>query len=392
MKIKKDFLGALLGMAAGVISCTVFNGCASKQETAGPELFPSANFDTILNGSQVSLYTLTNANGMAVQVTNYGARIVDLWVPSKTGDFKDVVWGYSNIKDYLDSPDVYSGPVVGRYGNRIAKGQFVLEGDMAYRLTINDGENHIHGGSNGLWNRVWTAREFTNDSGEQSVEMTYFSPNGEEGYPGNMNIKVTYTVGNENALRIDYEATTDATTIINLTSHSYFNLHGTSSKSTNSHILTLNADAFTPTDEELIPTGDITNVENTPLDFRQPTAIGERIDADYEPMHFAKGYDHNWILNKKSDEISLAASLYEPETGIVMNVLTDQPAIQFYSGNFMNGTETGKRGDKHNFRTGVALETQNYPDAPNHSNFPSAVLKPGETYNHVCIYEFGVQE
>lgn len=391
MKIKKIFVSTILCVLMGAMYGVVVSGCAHKAEPQKPEVFPASNFDTILHGLQVSLYTLTNQNGMAVQVTNYGARIVDLWVPSKNGDFKDVVWGYSNIKDYLDSPDVYSGPVVGRYGNRIAKGRFVLDGEE-YQLTINDGENHIHGGSNGLWNRIWTARQYTNDDGEEAVEMTYFSPDGEEGYPGNMNIKVTYTVGNENTLRIDYEATSDATTIVNLTSHSYFNLHGTSAKSTNSHILTLNADSFTPTDAELIPTGDITRVENTPLDFRQPTAIGERIEADYEPLHFAKGYDHNWILNKTSNEISLAASLYEPETGIVMNVLTDQPAIQFYSGNFMNGTETGKRGDKHNYRTGVALETQNYPDAPNHSNFPSAVLKPGDTYKHVCIYEFGVQE
>ncbi len=391
MKIKKIFVSTILCVLMGAMYGVVVSGCAHKVEPQKPELFPASNFDTILHGLQVSLYTLTNQNGMAVQVTNYGARIVDLWVPSKNGDFKDVVWGYSNIKDYLDSPDVYSGPVVGRYGNRIAKGRFVLDGEE-YQLTINDGENHIHGGSNGLWNRIWTARQYTNDDGEEAVEMTYFSPDGEEGYPGNMNIKVTYTVGNENTLRIGYEATSDATTIVNLTSHSYFNLHGTSAKSTNSHILTLNADSFTPTDAELIPTGDITRVENTPLDFRQPTAIGERIEADYEPLHFAKGYDHNWILNKTSNEISLAASLYEPETGIVMNVLTDQPAIQFYSGNFMNGTETGKRGDKHNYRTGVALETQNYPDAPNHSNFPSAVLKPGDTYKHVCIYEFGVQE
>lgn len=391
MKIKKIFVSTILCVLMGAMYGVVVSGCAHKVEPQKPELFPASNFDTILHGLQVSLYTLTNQNGMAVQVTNYGARIVDLWVPSKNGDFKDVVWGYSNIKDYLNSPDVYSGPVVGRYGNRIAKGRFVLDGEQ-YQLTINDGQNHIHGGSNGLWNRIWSARQYTNDDGEEAVEMTYFSPDGEEGYPGNMNIKVTYTVGNENTLRIGYEATSDATTIVNLTSHSYFNLHGTSAKSTNSHILTLNADSFTPTDAELIPTGDITRVENTPLDFRQPTAIGERIEADYEPLHFAKGYDHNWILNKTSNEISLAASLYEPETGIVMNVLTDQPAIQFYSGNFMNGTETGKRGDKHNYRTGVALETQNYPDAPNHSNFPSAVLKPGETYKHVCIYEFGVQK
>lgn len=382
---KKGFLAVI------VLAVFFATGCVPKHNSKGVELFASEAFDTVIDGKGVSLYTLTNPSGMSAQITNYGARIVALWVADKNGGFQDVVWGFPNIKGYLESPDVFSGPVVGRYGNRIAKGQFTLD-DQQFQLTLNNGNNHIHGGTNGLWNRVWEAERYDNEKGEQAVVMTYFSPDGEEGYPGNMNIKVTYTLTLDNTLAIDYEATTDAPTIINLTSHAYFNLHGTSASSTNSHILRINADSYTPTDAELIPTGDVTYVAKTPLDFRTPTPIGERIEEDYEALKMGSGYDHNWVLNKVPKDVTTAAIVYEPSTGIEMAVITDQPGLQFYSGNFMNGTETGKRGDKHNFRTGIALETQNYPDAPNHPNFPSAVLRPGETYKHVCIYAFSVKD
>ena len=367
----------------------LFSACTSSKKTV--QLFPKSNFDTIFDGKKVSVYTLKNANGMAVQITNYGARIVDLWVPDKDGDFKDVVWGFENISGYLNATDLFAGPIVGRYGNRIAKGQFKLDG-KSYQLTLNNNGNHLHGGINGFYKKVWDARPFKNDKGEDALELTYLSPSHEEGYPGNLKIKVIYAVTPKNELTINYEATTDSTTIINPTSHVYFNLHGTTAQSSNSHIVTIFADKYTPTDSLLIPTGEIANVENTPLDFRKPTAVGKRIKDDFMALKYGKGYDHNFILNKKAGEVSLAATVYEPETGIIMNVSTDQPAIQFYSGNFMDGKDTGKRGDKHNYRTGIALEAQNYPDAPNHANFPTAVLKPGQTYRQTSIYAFDIKK
>ena len=373
-----------------LLGALLLAACCNKYPTTA-ETIDAQAFDTTLNGQKVSLYTLHNAKVMTAQITNYGARIVALWVPDAKGRFRDVVWGFSSIADYLNSADHFCGPIVGRYGNRIAHGQFAL-GDLTYQLTVNDGENHLHGGSEGLWSRVWTARSFTDSAQCEAVEMSYLSPNGEEGYPGNLMVKVTYTLLPTNALRIDYRATCDTTTIINLTSHSYFNLHGTSRLSTNTHLLQINADSFTPTDKGLIPTGEVAPVAGTPLDFTTPTAIGQRIESDCEPLRLSKGYDHNWVLRHTGQTLQTAAEVYEPESGIIMRVTTDQPALQFYSGNFMDGTQVGKRGDRHNFRTGIALETQNYPDAPNHANFPSALLHAGETYTHTCIYSFDVRK
>ncbi len=374
-----------------VAGALMLTACTTGTQKAPYELIAADAFDTTLNGRSVQLYTLVNKQGMAAQITNYGARLVSLWVPAADGSFKDVVWGYETIADYLDAgTDVYSGPVVGRYGNRINKGQFTLDG-KSYQLTINDGENHLHGGSGGFWSKVWQGGVVTNADSSQSVVLTYESPDGEEGYPGNLTITVMYTLTNDNQLVLNYEATTDAPTVINPTSHSYFNLHGTTAQSTNSHILQINADSFTPTDAGLIPTGEIAPVEGTPLDFRQPTAIGERIEADFEPMKLAKGYDHNWVLNKANGQFGEAAVVYEPATGIVMTVSTDQPGMQFYSGNFMDGKDVGKRGDLHSFRTGVAFETQNFPDAPNHPEFPNPVLRPGETYTQTCVYAFSTK-
>jgi len=380
--MKKTFLSFL-------ILVLVFSACTGNKKNA--QLFPQSNFDTIVDSKKVSLYTLKNANGMTAQVTNYGARLVDLWVADKSGDFKDVIWGFENIKGYLHANDLFAGPIVGRYGNRIGKGQFTLDG-KSYQLTLNNNGHHLHGGINGFYKKVWDARPFKNDKGEDAVELTYLSPADEEGYPGNLTIKVTYAITANNELTINYSATTDAATIINPTSHCYFNLHGTTAQSSNSHVLTIFADKYTPTDSLLIPTGEIVTVENTPLDFRKPTAVGERIKTDFMALKYGKGYDHNFVLNKKAGEITLAAEVFEPATGIVMKVSTDQPAIQFYSGNFMDGKDTGKRGDKHDYRTGIALEAQNYPDAPNHANFPTAVLKPGETYKQVSIYAFEIKK
>lgn len=367
----------------------IFSAC--NQNTKQATLLPASNFDTTLLNKKVTLYTLKNENGTTAQITNYGARIVALWVADKSGEFKDVVWGFETIADYLKATDKYAGPVVGRYGNRIGKGQFTLE-EKNYQLTLNNNGNQLHGGPGGFYTKVWDARQFKNANNEDALELIYLSPAGEEGYPGNMTITVTYTLTKNNELAIDYLAKTDSTTILNPTSHCYFNLHGTTAQSTNSHILTIFADKYTPTDSLLIPTGEIADLTGTPLDFRKPTAIGERIETDFLALKYGKGYDHNYVLNKKSGEITLAAEVYEPATGIVMTVTTNQPAIQFYSGNFMDGVDKGKRGDAHNFRCGIALETQNFPDAPNHSNFPSSVLKAGETYKHSCVYGFSVKK
>lgn len=373
-----------------VLMATLALGSCSKNTGSGKELLAESSFDTTLNGKKVALYTLTNKNGMAIQITNYGARIVSVWVPSKGGEFKDVAWGYSSIKDYLNATDVYAGPIVGRYGNRIGKGKFSLDG-KEYALTLNDHGNHLHGGSNGFWKQVWDVDTVVNSGGNQFITLSYLSADGEEGYPGNLRIKVTYTLDEGNELKIQYAATTDKATVVNPTSHVYFNLHGTSAKSTNTHVLQLFADRYTPTDSLLIPTGEILPVANTPLDFRKPTAIGDRINNDFVALKNGKGYDHNWVLTKKGKGIELAAVVFETETGIEMSVSTDQPGIQFYSGNFMDGVDTGKYGQKHDYRSGIALETQKFPDAPNHSNFPSTVLKPGEVYSQTSIYSFKVK-
>lgn len=366
----------------------LLSACNNTKKSA--LLIPEANFDTTLVGKKVSLFTLNNKNGLTAQITNYGARIVALWVPDNKGEMKDVVWGFSSIKDYLSATDLFAGPIVGRYGNRIGKGQFKLDG-KDYQLTLNNNGNQLHGGPAGFFTKVWDARQFKTTNGEDALELTYTSVDGEEGFPGTLNVKVVYTLTNENDLSISYEATTDAPTVVNLTSHAYFNLHGTTASSTNSHVLTIFADKYTPTDSLLIPTGEIADLSNTPLDFRKPTAIGDRIETDFQALKYGKGYDHNFVASKKAGEVSLLAEVVEPATGIVMKVTSDQPAIQFYSGNFMDGVDVGKRGDKHNFRCGIALETQNYPDAPNHANFPSSVLKPGETYKHLCVYSFSTK-
>ncbi|MDD3319969.1 MAG: galactose mutarotase [Paludibacter sp.] len=372
-----------------MILSLIVTSCGNSKKNV--QLLPESNFDTTLVGQKVSIFTLTNENGVTAQFTNYGARLVSLWIPDKDGKFQDIVWGYESIKDYLNATDYFAGPIVGRYGNRIGEGQFLIDGKQ-YQLTLNNNGNQLHGGADGFFTKIWTANQLKNERGEDVLEMTYLSPDGEEGYPGNLTIRVTYTLTVNNEIAINYEATTDSTTILNPTSHVYFNLHGTSAQSTNSHILSIYADKYTATDSLLIPTGEILDLENTALDFRQPTAIGDRINEDFLPLKYGKGYDHNYILNKKPGELKLAAEVYEPATGIDMKIVTDQPGLQFYSGNFMDGVDTGKRGEKHNYRSGIALEAQNFPDAPNHSNFPSSLLKPGETYHQTTIYQFSTRK
>ena len=364
-------------------------GCSGNKAADKLKVDPKL-FEAIVDGKDVHLYTAENDNGMIVQFTNYGARVVSIIVPDKNGDSKDVIWGFDSIEGYMFG-DAFSGPVVGRYGNRIAEGRFTLDG-IDYQVDRNENGNHLHGGSKGIYAVVWDCREYRNDKGEPVVEMSYISPEGEMGYPGTMNITVSYTVTNDNALAIRHTAVTDKACPVNLTFHPYINLHGTSEVSSNSHILYIDADSFTATDKALIPTGELTPVAGTPLDFNTPTEVGGRVDMSCEAMAIANGgYDQNFVLNHPGDLTRPCATMYEPATGIVLDIYTDQPGLQFYSGPAMNGTDVGKRGDVHHKFSGIALETQKFPDAPNHPEFPDTILRPGEVYVHNAIYKFSVK-
>jgi aldose 1-epimerase len=299
-----------------------------------------------------------------------------------------VVLGYPTLDGYL-KPHPYFGAIVGRVGNRIAKGKFTLEG-VTYKLATNDGENHLHGGIKGFDKVVWNAEPVREDSAV-GVKFSYLSKDGEEGYPGNLSCAVTYWLTNNNELKIEYQATTDKATPVNLTHHSYFNLAGQGQGDILNHQLEILADRFTPVDKGLIPTGELRSVEGTPMDFRQPHTIGERINSDDEQLKFGLGYDHNWVLNKTSDSLALAARVYEPATGRVMEVRTTEPGLQFYCGNFLDGTLTGKEGRVYKHRYGFCLETQHFPDSPNQPKFPSTILRPGETYNTETVYRFSTK-
>lgn len=349
----------------------------------------SSVFSGIVDGKQVGLYFLKNKNGLEMAVTNYGAKVVALAVPGKDGVFADIVLGFDSLDDYLHTTEKYFGAVIGRYGNRIAGGKFTLNG-KEYKLATNNGPNHLHGGNKGFESRVWDVLE----AGPQRLELHYLSPDGEEGYPGNLDVNMVYELTDENEFRITYEARTDDTTILNLTNHSFFNLHGAGNGTVNDHMLQINASRFTPVDSNLIPTGELASVEGTPLDFRQPTVIGSRLDADSEQLRFGKGYDHNYVLDRGegTDSLMLAATVLEPQSGRYMEVLTTEPGMQFYEGNFLDGSVKGKDGKTYDFRTALCLETQHFPDSPNKDNFPSVVLNPGDTYRQTTVYKFGVKE
>jgi len=360
----------------------------------GVKLIKNSDFKGTKDGKKVSLYTLKNNSGMMAQITNYGGRVVALWTPDQDGKFADIVTGYESFKGYEKSNEVFFGALIGRYGNRIANGKFTLD-KKNYQLPINNGKNTLHGGPNGLHNVVWNAREFKTENNEEALELKYLSPDGEEGFPGNLSVTVVYTLTNQNELKIEYSATTDKRTVINLTNHAFFNLHGFSegkAESVNSHILQINGSKYTPTDDGLIPTGEIVSVAGTPMDFTKPSEVGKRVNEPFQALIYGKGYDHNWILDKKLGEMTEAAVIYEPSTGRQMRVITDQPALQFYGGNFFEGKDTGKYGEVYNYRTSFALETQHYPDSPNHANFPSTVLTPNETYKHICVYKFEIKK
>lgn len=334
----------------------------------------------------VDLFTLTNHNGIRVGITNYGGIVVSLLAPDRNGQLADVVLGFDTLEEYIAN-NPYFGALIGRYGNRIGQGKFQLDG-VAYALAQNNGVNHLHGGPAGFNRVVWQPQIVDAEDGV-ALQLTYQSKDGEEGYPGNLGVVVVYTLTHQNELRIDYAAAADAPTIVNLTNHSYFNLAG--SGDILDHVVWLDADRFTPTDANLIPTGELRSVEDTPMDFRQPTRIGERIDAEYEPLQLADGYDHNWVLNHTPGQLDRVAAVSEPTSGRQLEVFTTQPGVQFYSGNFLR-TLPGKNGQTYQKRYGLCLETQHFPDSPNHAHFPSTVLRPGQGYRQTTVFKFSVED
>ena len=343
-------------------------------------------FGNLSDGTPVSLYTMRNSGGVVMKVMNYGGIIVSLEVPDRNGKLVDVVLGYDSLQAY-EKRNPFFGALVGRYGNRIGKGRFALDG-KEYDLVKNNNGNHLHGGTKGFDKAVWDIKEVPAEDGV-AIKLSYLSKDMEEGYPGNLNVEITYTLTDENSIRFDYKATTDKPTIVNLTQHAYFNFNGGRGNIL-SHEISLNADRFVAVDEQLIPTGELKPVENTPLDFRTPVKIGERINDTHQQMQFGKGYDHCWVLN--GEGLKVAAEVYDPSSGIEMTVRTTEPGVQFYTGNFLDGSLTGKNNTVYNQRTGFCLETQHFPDSPNKSQFPSVVLRPGETYATQTIYQFSTRK
>lgn len=347
----------------------------------------TGHFGHSADHDKVDLYTLTNNDGLQIKITNYGGTVLSILTPDRNGNFDQVTLGFDNLKQYIETSS-YFGCLVGRYANRIAKGKFTLNG-IEYALAQNNGDNHLHGGLKGFDKVVWQARKFSG-KGELGLTLTYQSQDGEENYPGTLDVRVVYTLNNDNALKIEYFATTDQGTVLNLTNHTYFNLAGTGDIL--GHELTLNADRFTPTNHTLIPTGELRSVIGTPMDFTTAAIIGHRIEQDDEQLYFAGGYDHNWIINKSDDALVLAATVFEPSSGRVLETYTTQPGIQFYSGNFLDGSAVGPDGRIYHKRTGFCLETQHFPDSPNQPHFPSTMLKPGDQYSQTTIYKFSSRQ
>jgi aldose 1-epimerase len=371
---------AIIGVFAAVLGVS---GAERKIEVS--------DFGKTADGVAVSKYVLKNTKGLEAVVTNYGGTLISLKVPDRGGKSADIVLGYDSVDAYEKGTSFFGG-TIGRYGNRIAKGRFTLDGKV-FELPKNDGPNTLHGGKVGFNKRVWTAADKSR-ADAAVLELTYTSADGEEGFPGKLNVKVTYSVPAEkNELRIDYEATTDKDTVVNLTNHSYFNLSGDPSHNILDHQLVLHAGKFTPVDATLIPTGELKAVAGTPFDFTKATAIGARIEQDDEQLKFGKGYDHNWVLDRGGKGVLLtAAEVFEPTSGRVLDVVTTEPGIQFYSGNFLDGSAIGKSGQAYGHRTGFCLETQHFPDSPNHANFPSTEVKPGQTYRTTTVLRFSARQ
>lgn len=371
-------------LVATVVACT--NTKTAQEEATTLSGLKRSNFQSVVNGDSTNLYVLKNANGMEVCVTNYGGVIASVVVPDKNGKLQDVVLGFDSIQDYVNVPNNF-GATIGRYGNRIAQGKIKVDG-VEYQLPQNNFGHTLHGGSEGFNTKVFKAVQ----PDSQTVVLTYLSKDGEMGFPGNLSVKVTMNLTNENAIDIKYEAETDKETVCNLTNHSYFNLSGNAQNTILNNILTINADTYTPVDSTFMTTGKIDKVEGTPMDFRSATAIGARIDEDFDQLVNGKGYDHNWVLNTKGDISQVAATVVCPETGIKLEVFTSEPGLQVYTGNFLDGTAKGKKGIVYNLRTAICLETQKYPDSPNKPEWPSPYLKPGEKYTSECIYKLSVEK
>lgn len=359
----------------------------SSCEMANENYVPVARdaFQVMHDGKQIDLFTLQNSNGMIVQITNYGGKIVSIIIPDREGKMGDVCLGYESAEEYIDGI-ASLGATMGRVANRIANAQFILN-DSTYHLAKNNGEHTIHGGAKGFRFKVWDGKQLD----EQNVELSYFSKDGEEGFPGNLTLKVLFTVTNENELKLTYHATTDKPTVLNVTNHAFFNLAGEGVGDVLDHELMVNANTFTPVDADAIPLGNIQNVAETPLDFTEMKRIGERIDADFEQLKHVGGYDHNFVINKKENELALAALLYEPVSGRVMEVKTTEPGIQVYTANSLTDKDKGKGGKVYGSKSSICLETQHYPDSPNHPNFPSTIVNPGDDYVSTTIYKFSVK-
>ena len=363
----------------------VFCTYNSKEEF----VLKASDFQKTIDGKVTNLYLLKN-DKIKVYITNYGGRIVSLLTPDRYGQMGDVVLGFKSIDDYLSANGPYHGALIGRVGNRVAKGKFTLD-SKTYSLPINNNENHLHGGPEGFNNQVWEVKAVD----QSSISMNYFSKDGEMGYPGNLDVQVKYSLNNENELLISYKATTDKSTPVNLTNHAFFNLAGEASGTINDHLLRLNADHFTPVDETLIPLGENRSVEGTPFDFRIPKTIGRDLNQQNTntQMNYGGGYDHNFVLNKENErEMSLAGYVIDPKTGRRMDIFTEEPGIQFYGGNFMDGSDIGKYGKKFLYRESFALETQHFPDSPNQPSFPNIILLPGEIYQTKSIYKFSIAD
>ncbi|EHJ94888.1 aldose epimerase family protein [Vreelandella boliviensis] len=398
---QRHSVGSTLLLSAA-IALLMFSAAQAQSETEATAGNGAGNgveksvFGHLPDGRQVDVYQFTNANGIELRVTNYGGIILSLKTPNVDGEFDDIALGFDSLEAYLSDEyrqaNPYFGALIGRYGNRIAGGQFSLNGE-SYSLATNDGSNHLHGGDQGFDKVLWQAEPFESEAGTGLV-LRYTSEDGEEGYPGRLETEVTYTLTDNDELMVDYRAVTDKATPINLTQHSYFNLKGEGSDTILDHQLMINAPGFTPVNDTLIPSGELRSVDGTPFDFTQLTLIGERIEQDNEQLAYGGGYDHNFVLdrdNAAADELVLAAKVWEPASGRMVEITTTEPAIQFYSGNFLNGDLTGKQGQTYGHRSGFALETQHYPDSPNQEAFPSTILEPGDTYRSRTVYRFSAQ-
>ena len=392
--MKKFLFRSVLILAPALMVASCKNKTDHSSETpmtdsaAQVASISQTTFGTLPDGTTVSLFLLKNSVGTEMKVTNLGGVIVSLKTADKNGQFEDIVLGYDSIDGYIKAPSFF-GALVGRYGNRIAKGKFTLDG-KTYTLAVNNGVNHLHGGLKGFDKVVWNATPSTSPDGAV-LKLNYLSKDMEEGYPGNLDVVVTYTLTNDNALKIEYEATTDKATVVNLTNHTYFNLSGNTKRDILDHVLSVSASHFIPVDETLIPTGEIRSVEGTPFDFRTPTVVGSRINDNDAQLKAGKGYDHCWVFDKDDDSLALGATLYEPVSGRYMEMYTTEPGTQVYTGNFLDGTVTGKFNTVYKQRYAICLETQHFPDSPNQPNFPSVVLKPGDVYQTQTIYKFSVK-